>query len=126
MKNDFSSPAILVVEDDSLVRMMAIDMLSDMDIKLYQAGDADEAFFELAAHPAIALLFTDVDMPGDMDGMELARRFYRARPDIGLIVTSGKTIIGSIALPGLGTFLPKPYRAPQLLALVGHKLALAA
>jgi CheY-like chemotaxis protein len=118
--------AILIVEDEALVRMIAVDILSSLDVVLYEASDADEALFELAAHPAIDILFTDVDMPGGMDGMELARRMYRARPEMGIIVTSGKHHISSTALPGCGTFLPKPYRADQLRAAVAQKLALAA
>ena len=116
-------PAVLVVEDEPLVREVAIDMLSDLDVIPYAAEDADEALFLLAAHPTIAVLFTDIKMPGGMDGVQLARRVQEIRPDMGIIITSGMRQMSNLPMPDQGTFLPKPYRAEQLTRVVRQKLA---
>ncbi len=126
MKHNKTGSAILIVEDEILVRMVAVDILSETDLITFEAEDAEEALLLLAAYPNIVMLFTDVNMPGLMDGMELARRVHFARPDIGIIVTSGRAWVPSIAMPNHGTFLAKPYRREQLLMTVEAKLALAA
>lgn len=102
------APAVLVVEDETFTRLAAVDLLSDAGLPNYEAADADEALSTLADHPEIALVVTDVNMPGPMDGMTLARRVCRMRPDVGIIVTSGRRRIPDSELPGDGTFLPKP------------------
>lgn len=117
--------SILVVEDEPLARLVAADIIEDLGITPYEAGDADEALFQLAAHPDIDLLFTDVDMPGGMDGIALAERVHEVRPEIGIIVTSGKVVVPETWLPNRGTFLPKPYRPEQLAGVVGQKLLYA-
>jgi DNA-binding NtrC family response regulator len=116
------SPAILVVEDETFTRLAAVDLLCDNGMKNYEAADADEALLALADHPEIGLIVTDVNMPGTMDGMSLARRVCRLRPDVGIIVTSGKRRIPDAELPGDGTFLPKPYRPQQLMEAIKRKL----
>ena len=114
--------SVLVVEDEPLVRLVAADIIEELGIKPYEAGDADEALFQLAAHPDIDVLFTDVDMPGGMDGIALAERVHRFKPEIGIIVTSGKVRVPDASLPERGTFLPKPYRPEELAGVVGQKL----
>ena len=123
MTPDAVTPYVLVVEDDKFVRMVAVDILSDLHIETYEAADADEALFALAAYPRIAVLFTDINMPGGMDGVELARQVHRLRPDVGIIMTSGKQRPPIAALPGHGTFLAKPYGAEQLAQAIQQKLA---
>jgi two-component system, response regulator PdtaR len=114
--------SVLVVEDEPLVRLVAADIIEELGIIPYEAGDADEALFQLAAHPDIDVLFTDVDMPGGMDGIALAERVHQFRPEIGIIVTSGKMHVPEASLPDQGTFLPKPYRPEQLAGVVEQKL----
>lgn len=116
--------SVLIVDDEPLVRLIAADVIEELGIRAYEAGDGDEALFQLAAHPDIDLLFTDVHMPG-MDGVELARRVHQCRPDVGIIVTSGKERLTGAELPDRGTFLPKPYRREQLASAVEAKLAQA-
>lgn len=116
------APAILVVEDETFTRIAAVDLLSDAGLKNYEAADADEALSALEDHPEIGLIVTDVNMPGPMDGMSLARRVCRMRPDVGIIVTSGRRRIPDAELPGGGTFLPKPYRPQQLIDAIKRKL----
>lgn len=120
------SPGVLVVDDEPLVREVVIDMLADLGVTTYEAEDGDEALFMLAAHRAITILLTDVNMPGGFDGVELAQRVHKLRPDVGIIITSGKRQVPKVAMPGSGTFLPKPYRAEQLMQVVTQKLRAAA
>ncbi|MCW3798434.1 response regulator [Sphingomonas sp. BN140010] len=111
-----------MVEDEPLVRMVAADALSECGIMAWEAADADEALEVLDRHPRIGLLFTDVDMPGAKDGLELAHEVSNARPDVELIVTSGAVSVADEALPDNGTFLPKPYPTHRLIDLVVRKL----
>jgi CheY-like chemotaxis protein len=106
-------PAMLIVEDEPFIRMAAADIVSDIGVSPYEAADAGEALDLLGAHPEIGLLFTDVNMPG-MDGIALARRAREMRPDMSVIVTSGRRVIPPEQLPEDGTFLPKPYGSEQL------------
>ena len=123
---DHSTPtrAILVVEDEAIIRMVAVDILSDQGLAVYEAGCAAEALTLIADHPDIALLFTDINMPGEMDGMALAATVFATQPQIALIVTSGGQTLTDADVPDDGVFLPKPYRADHLMALAGRQLAL--
>ena len=85
-------------------------------------GDADQALETLALHPLIGVLFTDVNMPGEMNGIELAEQVNKLRPDVGLIVTSGAMSLSDEELPDHGTFLAKPYQTRRLVELVAEKL----
>ena len=113
---------VLIVEDEAMIRMVAVDALADRGIVAWEAGDAEEALNALNQHPSIRLLFTDVNMPGDMNGIDLARRVHEVRPDVELIVTSGATIIANDDLPDHGTFLGKPYPMDRLVQIVAMKL----
>lgn len=117
------SPEVLVVEDQFPTRMVAADAISDMGLCVREAGDADEAMQELADHPEIGVLFTDIQMPGRMNGLGLAERIHRDRPDVELIVTSGGQKLEDSDLPDDGTFLSKPYQTSRLLEIVEKKLA---
>jgi DNA-binding NtrC family response regulator len=113
---------VLVVEDDSLIRMVAADALADSGIMAWEAGDSDEALTVLAEHPAIGCVFTDINMPGAMDGLGLVHEVHQRRPDIGLIVTSGAVTVADADLPDSGTFLPKPYPTDRMVSMVTRKL----
>jgi len=113
---------VLIVEDEAMIRMVAADALADCGIVAWEAGDAEEALNALNEHPSISLLFTDVNMPGDMNGIDLARRIHEVRPDVELIITSGATSIANDELPDHGTFLGKPYPVDRLVHIVATKL----
>lgn len=113
---------VLVVEDEPLVRMVAADALADNGIMAWEAADAAEALHVLEKHPAIGLVFTDVNMPGEMDGLDLAHEVHQRRPDVSLIVTSGAVSVPDEQLPDAGTFLPKPYPTERLVNIVAEKL----
>ncbi len=102
--------------------MCASDALSDSGLHCYEASDADEALRKLEQHPSIALLFTDINMPGEMDGIALAAQVHAQLPHVELIVTSGGQFLRNGELPDHGTFLPKPYQQEQLASLVREKL----
>ncbi|QIJ76707.1 response regulator [Methylobacterium sp. NI91] len=112
------APRILVVEDESFVRMVAVDMLEDAGLPVAEAPDADAALQLLEGKAqAFCALFTDIDMPGSMDGLTLAARVRARWPHIRLVVTSGRVRPGD--LPDAG-FLPKPYGRSDLLGAIGQ------
>ena len=113
--------AVLIVDDEVLIRMNAAEMLSDA-AAVFEAGDAAEALALLAAHDEIMLVLTDINMPGEMDGIALAATVCSTKPAIQLIVTSGRERHSDSDLPHHATFLPKPYRQAELVDIVTEKL----
>jgi DNA-binding NtrC family response regulator len=113
---------VLVVEDEPLIRMAAADALTDCGIMAWEAGDAKEALSALDQHPRIGVIFTDVNMPGAMNGLGLAHEVSVTHPDVQIIVTSGAMTLADDDLPDHGTFLPKPYPTHQLVRMVEQKL----
>ncbi|MEQ1901204.1 MAG: response regulator [Devosia sp.] len=109
---------ILVVEDEPLIRLGVVSVLEDNGHAVFGAGNADEAIAILIARDDIRLVVTDVDMPGSMDGMQLAALVRSKWPPIKLIVISGKIGVAPSQLPRGAGFLSKPYRDPQLLAMI--------
>ncbi|HEX2763120.1 MAG TPA: response regulator [Allosphingosinicella sp.] len=103
-------------------RLTAVDVLTDAGFETLEAGDAEEALQLLEQHPEVDVLFTDVNMPGQIDGIALACRAHRARPQLALVVTSGKQRIPDAELPDHGVFLPKPYGASELVRVVTTQL----
>jgi len=101
--------AILVVEDESLLRWRAMDVVEEAGFAALEASNADDALRILAAHSDIKALFTDINMPGTLDGLELAQFVHDRYPDIKLIITSGKAAPSGDEIPEDGVFLPKPY-----------------
>jgi CheY-like chemotaxis protein len=116
---------ILVVEDEPFIRMVAVDLLAEEGRVILEAGSAEEALEVMAAEGHIDLLFTDINMPGELDGLDLAEIAFRQQPDIHLIVTSGAKKLSDEELPDHGVFIAKPYATATLTRLVEEKLALA-
>lgn len=100
---------VLVVEDEPLQRMMAIDLVEDAGFEAIGAADAEEAVRILEARSDIRIVFTDIDMPGSIDGMMLAAAIRDRWPPIEIIVTSGHIREEEVVLPVRGVFFPKPY-----------------
>ena len=111
MTNDSIShrAVVLIVEDEPLVRMMVMDLFEDEGFEVLEAPDADAALLILEARSDIALLFTDVEMPGTLDGYALARWTRRNRPAVKTMIVSGRALPGSGDIPEGATFLGKPY-----------------
>jgi CheY-like chemotaxis protein len=114
-------PVVLVVEDDMLLRMHAAEMVSDAGFDVIEAADADDAIDILEARRDIAVVFTDVQMPGSMDGLKLARAIRGRWPPIKIVATSGLVDVGEKDLPEGGRFLAKPYR-PEAIAVLLREL----
>jgi len=115
---EISPATVLVVEDEMLIRMLAADSLEDSGYRVLEAGDAAEALRILEEHDEVSVLFTDVNMPGPMDGIALAGLMHDRRPELGLIITSGRGTPDMARLPLSSVYLAKPYRPQQLAAAV--------
>jgi len=102
-------PVVLVVEDEPLVRMLAADILEDEGFEVVEAATAVAALALLEKRQDVTALFTDIDMPGGMNGLELAAVVHERWPHIALVVTSGVFRVGADKLPGDGVFIGKPY-----------------
>jgi CheY-like chemotaxis protein len=102
-------PLVLLVEDEPLVRMLGADVLEEAGFEVVEAFNGDEALVVLEARPDIRVLFTDVNMPGSLDGLDLARLVHERRPDIKLLIASGQVRLSQDEIPDAGRFLPKPY-----------------
>lgn len=113
-----SVPVVLVVDDEPLIRLYAVDILGDAGFPCVEAGDGCEALEMLDAHPEVTVLFTDINMPGEFDGLELARKVHVARPDVQLIITSGRMRPPCDQIPDDGQFVAKPYQAQVLTGLI--------
>jgi CheY-like chemotaxis protein len=107
---------VLVVEDEPLQRMMAIDLVEDAGFDVVDAWSADEAIRILETRPDIRIVFTDIDMPGSMDGLKLAAAIRDRWPPIRIIVTSGHMKRSEITLPEGSVFFSKPYQTQKLTA----------
>jgi two-component system, response regulator PdtaR len=107
-------PVILIVEDEFLIRKGAFDMVSDAGFDVVEAETADEAISILEGRFDITVVFTDINMPGSMDGLKLAAAIRGRWPPIQIVATSGLRIIGKDELPPGSRFLPKPYSPSQI------------
>lgn len=102
-------PVVLIVEDEMLLRIDAAEMIKAAGFEVVEAANADEAIEVLEARRDITVVFTDIQMPGSMDGLKLARAVRGRWPPIKIIATSGRLNVREMDLPEGGRFLPKPY-----------------
>ena len=109
-------PVVLIVEDEFLLRMDAVDMVRNAGFEAVEASNADEAIAILEANLNIHVVFTDIQMPGSMDGLKLARFVKDRWPPIKIVATSGRLRIGRDDLPEGGRFLPKPYTPREVIS----------
>jgi two-component system, response regulator PdtaR len=103
------SPHVLVVEDEPLVRMITVACLEDLGCTALEARSADEALGLMEENPAIRLLFTDIQMPGSLDGFELAKLVKRRWPNVNIVISSGRVLPRKADLPEGVRFIAKPY-----------------
>jgi len=116
-----TSQAVLVVEDEPLVRLMALDMVEEAGFEALGAANASGALAMIEKRPDISLVFTDVDLSAGMNGVGLAFEIRERWPPIEIIVTSGRNEPNDLALPERGRFLPKPYLCADLMKIM-HSL----
>ena len=113
---------VLVVDDEPLVRMLGADIMEDAGFGVVEAGDAAEALERLRDHPDVRVLFTDINMPGELDGLDLARMVQEQRPDIRLLIASGRVRPAPGELPAAGQFVAKPWNADEIVERIRRML----
>ena len=115
---------VLIVEDEMILRMRAVDMEEDAGYTPLEALDAAEAVAILESRSDVALMCTDIQMPGQMDGMGLAHAVHERWPTIGIIVVSGELNLPHLDLPPRSRFFGKPLNAGEVIAemrdMIGH------
>jgi two-component system, response regulator PdtaR len=116
--SNVARPVILVVEDEPLVRIDVADALVEAGFEALEAGNADEAIAILERRSDIHMIFTDVEMPGSMDGLKLAHYVRHRWPPIKIVATSGHARVTKEQLPKGGLFLPKPYSQKQMIRTI--------
>jgi DNA-binding response OmpR family regulator len=109
---------VLVVEDDPSVRAMAVDGLEDEGFTVLEAPTADYAASLLASRSDIGVVFTDVTMPGTLNGFDLARLVRRAYPHVHVLVSSGALPTGFSGEAPDARFIPKPYRMRDVVRII--------
>lgn len=114
---------VLVVEDELLIRMDITTTLEEEGFVVLEAADADEAILVLHANPDIRVMFTDIDMPGSMDGLKLAAAVRDRWPPVQIIVTSGNRQLGDELLPVQGRFFSKPYDHSRVISCIREMTA---
>src|ERR1700760_4533200 len=109
-------PNVLVVEDEMILRMRAVDIVEDAGFCSVEAINADEAISILESRSDISLLFTDIQMPGSMDGLKLARAVHDRWPSIKIILVSGHVKPSDAERPEHSLFFGKPLEVEQMIA----------
>jgi len=107
---------VLIVEDEMILRMRAVDMVEDAGYTPLEALDAAEAVAILESRSDVALMCTDIQMPGRMDGVGLAHAVHERWPAIRIIVVSGQLNLPHLDLPPRSRFLSKPLNAAEVIA----------
>jgi|SRR5450631_2613210 two-component system, response regulator PdtaR len=116
-------PVVLVIEDEPIIRMGARDFIIDAGFEALEAASADEAIRILEARADIHLVFTDVTMPGTMDGIKLAHYIRGRWPPVKLIVASGTAFADESHLPQGAKFFHKPYHGREIIEAMTGMLA---
>lgn len=114
---------VLVVEDDAVIRCPLVEYLQAVGYRVVEAANAADAMALLTAGVRIDVMFSDIRMPGTMDGLDLARWVHRHHPGIRLMLTSGGNVNAARAAKAAEIFIPKPYQAAQVAARIGQLLA---
>ena len=115
--------SVLVVEDEALIRMDIADQLEREGFFVFEAANADQAIVVLNAEPSVRIMFTDIDMPGSMDGLKLAAAVRERFPPVQIIVTSGHRMVEINEMPDGSVFFGKPYQHAAVMASMRQLLA---
>jgi CheY-like chemotaxis protein len=107
---------VLIVEDEVILRFNAVSIAEDAGFEVLEAANADEAIILLERHTDIRILFTDIDMPGSMDGLRLSRAVRDRWPPIKIILTSGHVKVQVGDIPDGSLFFTKPYQPGEISA----------
>src|ERR1700728_618820 len=109
-------PNVLIVEDEMILRMRAVDIVEDAGFHPVEAVNADEALSILESRSDISLLFTDIQMPGSMDGLKLAHAVHHRWPAIKIILVSGQVNPSNAEKPAESRFFGKPLEVKRMIA----------
>jgi len=118
-------PIVLIVEDDLILRMRSVDIVEDAGYTPVEAVDADEALGILQSRSDIELLFTDIQMPGSMNGLQLAHAVYARWPQLKIILVSGQLRLSSAEIPRDSRFFGKPLESAQMITEMQDMIGLA-
>ena len=118
--SDAEHPTILVADDDELIRLHASELLEESGYTVVEADNAEEALLVMEARKDVRLLFTDIQMPPGIDGLELARQVHRRWPSVLLVITSAQVQPTRAEIADDGRFIRKPYRAKDLLGQISE------
>jgi CheY-like chemotaxis protein len=111
---------VLVVEDEPVIRMLAMDIVDEAGFQGIEAANADEAVRILEGRDDIRIVFADIDMPGSLDGMKLAACIRDRWPPIEIILTSGQFYPKQAELPDRAVFISKPYQISKVETVLKH------
>jgi CheY-like chemotaxis protein len=111
-------PVVLIVEDEFLLRMHAVDMIKAAGFEAVEAANADQAIEILEGRSDISVIFSDIQMPGSMDGLKLAQAVRGRWPPIKIVATSGHVHVSEADLPEGGRFLAKPYSPVEVTGVI--------
>lgn len=114
--------AVLVLEDEPLMLLAAIDLVEDAGFEAVEARSVEEAVRILESRGDIRVVFSDIDLGMGGDGLKLAHALRNRWPPLGLIIVSGKRSVEAEQLPTRGLFFEKPYRREQVTAAM-YRLA---
>lgn len=109
-----SQRVILVVDDDPLLNSVTVNIFEDAGFVALAAADADEAMAILESRSDIALLLTDINMPGSIDGLALAHEVRKRWPSIKIVIVSSR--VPESVLPAGSRFFRKPYYAETIIS----------
>jgi CheY-like chemotaxis protein len=123
MISEAKRAVILIVEDELLIRLNAVEIIEEAGFEVVEAASADEAIAILEVRLDITIVFTDIQMPGSMDGLKLAAAVRDRWPPIKIVATSGHVKLGPGNLPEGGRFLPKPYSPAAITKILRELIA---
>jgi CheY-like chemotaxis protein len=123
MISEAKRAVILIVEDELLIRMNAVEIIEEAGFEVVEAASADEAIAILEGRLDITVVFTDIQMPGSMNGLKLAAAVRGRWPPIMIVATSGRVKLDPGDLPEGGRFLPKPYSPAEITKILRELIA---
>ncbi len=116
MTNQRPAATVLVVEDEELLRIFAVQLVEDAGFQVLEAANADQAIAILEKRSDISLLLTDIHMPGSMDGLKLAHAVRHRWPPIKIIIVSGQVLLTEDDIPTGSRFFRKPYEPTEVVS----------
>ncbi len=116
-------PVVLVVDDEALLRMLATDYFRDAGYEVIEAENGDVALAMMRSRPDIRAIFTDVQMPGSLSGLELAERVRAECPTCAIVIVSGRQFPKPAELATGARFVAKPYLGADIVRMFDGMLS---